>query len=222
MNSFGRIFRVSIFGESHGNCVGVIMDGCPKGISLTTEDFTDDIKRRKPGAKGTTPRKEDDFPEIISGVFNEYTTGAPITILFKNSNSRSADYEKLKAIPRPGHADFVASKKFDGFQDYRGGGHFSGRLTVALVAAGVVAKKILDLTPNDNLDLTPNPSPKERGTDAGSAAGYVTSSVEEWKSVVHFAKENRKTPTESENILWQELRNRKLNGFKFRRQHPVA
>ncbi|MGN6531959.1 MAG: chorismate synthase, partial [Ginsengibacter sp.] len=102
-----------------------------------------DIERRKPGAKGTTPRKEDDIPEIISGVFNDKSTGAPITILFKNNNTRSGDYEKQRAVPRPGHADFVAHKKFKGFEDYRGGGHFSGRLTVSLVAAGVVAKKVL-------------------------------------------------------------------------------
>ena len=143
MNSFGRLFRVSIFGESHGINVGVVIDGCPAGILLTTQDFSTDIERRKAGAKGTTPRKEDDIPEIISGVFNNKTTGTPITILFKNNNTRSADYEKLRAVPRPGHADFVASKKFGGFEDYRGGGHFSGRLTVALVAAGVVAKKTL-------------------------------------------------------------------------------
>ncbi len=155
MNSFGRIFRVSIFGESHGENVGVVIDGCPGGMPLKIEDFSPDLERRKAGAKGTTPRKEDDIPEIVSGVFNDKTTGAPITILFKNSNTRSGDYEKQRAVPRPGHADFVASKKFDGFQDYRGGGHFSGRLTVALVAAGIVAKKILD--------LIPNPSPKERG-----------------------------------------------------------
>lgn len=143
MNSFGRIFSVSIFGESHGSQVGIVVDGCPPGIPLKQEDFSSDLERRKAGAKGTTPRKEDDIPELISGVFNEKTTGAPITILFKNSNTRSTDYEKLRAVPRPGHADFVAGKKFNGFQDYRGGGHFSGRLTVCLVAAGVIAKKIL-------------------------------------------------------------------------------
>ncbi len=151
MNSFGRIFRVSIFGESHGDSVGITVDGCPPGISLSVEDFVADIERRKPGAKGTTPRKEDDIPEIISGLFNGNTTGSPITILFKNSNTRSTDYEKQRAVPRPGHADFVASKKFDGFEDYRGGGHFSGRLTVALVAAGVIAKKILK---NISIDAT--------------------------------------------------------------------
>jgi chorismate synthase len=143
MNSFGRIFRVNIFGESHGDFVGVNIDGCPPGISMRAEDFTEDIERRKPGAKGTTPRKEDDIPQFISGVFNERSTGAPITILFKNSNTRSGDYEKQRAVPRPGHADFVAHKKFKGFEDFRGGGHFSGRLTVAIVAAGVVAKKII-------------------------------------------------------------------------------
>lgn len=143
MNSFGRILRIHILGESHGPFVGITIDGCPPGIPLQAADFTEDIERRKPGAKGTTPRKEDDIPEFISGVFNDTTTGAPLTILFQNNNTRSGDYEKQRAVPRPGHADFVANKKFDGFEDYRGGGHFSGRLTVAVVAAGVVAKKII-------------------------------------------------------------------------------
>ena len=144
MNSFGRIFRVSIFGESHGNCVGINIDGCPAGLQLSVDDFNTDIERRKGGARGTTPRKEDDIPRIMNGVFNEKTTGAPITILFDNNNTRSTDYEKQRAVPRPGHADFVAAKKFGGFEDFRGGGHFSGRLTVCLVAAGVIAKKLLD------------------------------------------------------------------------------
>ncbi len=144
MNSFGRIFRVHIFGESHGPAVGVTIDGCPAGISLSSEDFEKDIERRKAGAAGTTPRKEDDIPEILSGVFNNKTTGAPITIIFRNNNTRSADYEALRDTPRPGHADFVLHQKFNGFNDYRGGGHSSGRLTVCLVAAGVVAKKVLN------------------------------------------------------------------------------
>lgn len=143
MNSFGRIFRVHIFGESHGDCVGLTIDGCPAGLPLSLEDFSVDIERRKPGAKGTTPRKEDDIPQIKNGLFNGKTTGAPITILFENKNTRSADYEKLRAVPRPGHADFVAAAKYGGNEDYRGSGHFSGRLTVCLVAAGVVAKKLL-------------------------------------------------------------------------------
>lgn len=143
MNSFGRIFRVNVFGESHGESVGVNIDGIPAGIPLKQEDFLADLGRRKAGAKGTTPRKEDDLPFLKSGVFNDHTTGAPITILFENNNTRSADYAKLREFPRPGHADFVATQKFGGFEDYRGGGHFSGRLTLNLVAAGVIAKKIL-------------------------------------------------------------------------------
>jgi chorismate synthase len=144
MNSFGRLLRMTIFGESHGLAVGLILDGCPAGLSLMPEDFSPDIERRKGGIqKGTTPRQESDLPLFKSGVFNSKTTGAPITILFENNNTRSGDYEKLRAIPRPGHADFVAHEKFGGFEDYRGGGHFSGRLTVALVAAGVIAKKLL-------------------------------------------------------------------------------
>ena len=148
MNSFGRLFRVNIFGESHGPSVGIIIDGCPAGIRLQEDDFTEDLERRKGGMqKATTPRKEDDKPIFLSGWFNGKTTGSPLTILFENKNTRSADYEKQQAIPRPGHADFVAEKKFAGNQDYRGGGHFSGRLTVCLVAAGVVAKKLLNYVP---------------------------------------------------------------------------
>ncbi len=144
MNSFGRIFQVHIFGESHGESVGINIDGCPAGLPLTVEDFLPDIERRKGGTqKGTTPRQESDLPIFKSGIFNDTTTGAPITILFENNNTRSGDYQKQRAVPRPGHADFVAHQKFGGYEDYRGGGHFSGRLTVALVAAGVIAKKLL-------------------------------------------------------------------------------
>jgi len=144
MNSFGRIFRVSIFGESHGESVGIVIDGCPAGLPLSVEDFLPDLERRKGGTqKGTTPRQEEDLPIFKSGTFNDKTTGAPITIFFENKNVRSGDYEKQRDVPRPGHADFVAHKKFAGFEDYRGSGHFSGRLTVALVAAGVIAKKLL-------------------------------------------------------------------------------
>ncbi len=147
MNSFGRIFRVNIFGESHGESVGVNIDGIPAGLPLFAEDFLEDIERRKGGIqKGTTPRKESDLPILKSGVFNNLTTGAPLTILFENNNIRSEDYQKQRVVPRPGHADFVAAKKYGGFEDYRGGGHFSGRLTVCLVAAGVIAKKLLDLS----------------------------------------------------------------------------
>lgn len=143
MNSFGRLFRVHIFGESHGESVGLTLDGLPAGLPFSVEEFLPDLERRKGGARGTTPRKEEDLPIVKSGVFNGHTTGAPLTILFENKNTRSTDYEALRAFPRPGHADLVAAEKFGGYEDYRGGGHFSGRLTVCLVAAGVLAKKML-------------------------------------------------------------------------------
>lgn len=144
MNSFGRIFRISIFGESHGECVGITIDGCPAGLSLSADDLAADLERRKGGqGKGTTPRKEDDIPLFKSGIFNGKTTGFPITILFENKNIRSEDYEKQRSIPRPGHADWVAHQKFGGHEDYRGGGHFSARLTAGIVAAGAIAKKLL-------------------------------------------------------------------------------
>jgi chorismate synthase len=141
---------MTIYGESHGTGVGLVLDGCPAGLPLKAEDFEIDIERRKGGIqKGTTPRQESDLPIFKTGIFNDRTTGAPITIFFENNNTRSGDYEKLRAIPRPGHADFVAHEKFGGYEDYRGGGHFSGRLTVALVAAGVIAKKLLMLVHTD-------------------------------------------------------------------------
>jgi len=143
MNSFGKLFRISIYGESHGASVGIVVDGCPAGIPLQISDFQEELDRRKSGAKGTTPRKEPDVPRIMSGVFQEHSTGAPIMVQFENTNTRSRDYSRLKDIPRPGHADFTAQQKYGGFQDYRGGGHFSGRLTLGLVAAGVVARKIM-------------------------------------------------------------------------------
>jgi chorismate synthase len=144
MNSFGRIFRVSIFGESHGDSVGVLIDGCPPGINIKPNDFKKDLLRRKPGALGTTTRLENDKPIIESGIFDGKSTGAPILIRFENKNVESKDYKKFKDIPRPGHADFTSGVKYAGFNDYRGSGHFSGRLTVGLVAAGVIAKKIIN------------------------------------------------------------------------------
>lgn len=143
MNSYGRIFRVMVFGESHGPMVGVTIDGCPAGIPVREQDFEKDLERRKSGAKGTTPRTEKDLPSIVSGVHNHKTTGAPVTLLFKNENIASKDYSLFDDIPRPGHADFVAMKKFRSFHDGRGGGHFSGRITIALVAVGVLAKKMI-------------------------------------------------------------------------------
>jgi chorismate synthase len=143
MNRFGSILGLSIFGESHGESVGIVIDGCPPGVPIAAEDFATDIERRKTGKPGTSPRVESDWPLIKSGVFKGKSSGSPITILFNNSNTQSKDYSEIKNTPRPGHADFTAFKKYNGFNDYRGGGHFSGRVTVGLVAAGVIAKKIL-------------------------------------------------------------------------------
>lgn len=147
MNSFGRLFRVHIFGESHGQSVGIVIDGCPAGLELGADDLLPDLERRKGGKqKGTTPRQEADYPFFKSGLFNGRTTGAPIAIFFENNNTRSADYDKQRSFPRPGHADLVAHQKYGGFEDYRGGGHFSARLTTGLVAAGAIAKKLLGKT----------------------------------------------------------------------------
>ena len=158
MNTFGQRFKVSIFGESHGEMIGVVLDGVPAGLELSEQDFMSDISRRKSGAKGTTPRIEADTPMIMSGVFEGHTTGAPLTVTFRNTNTHSSDYNLFAAMPRPGHADLTAAMKWDECQDPRGGGHFSGRLTLPIVAAGVVAKKILqdatilDETPMDSIE----------------------------------------------------------------------
>ena len=143
MNSWGNRFRVTLWGESHGAQVGVTIDGVPAGIALAESDFEADLARRRAGAAGTTPRKESDAPHIASGIYRGFTTGAPLTVEFLNENTRSGDYASLASHPRPSHADWVAMKKFHGYNDPRGGGHFSGRITLALVTAGVVAKKIL-------------------------------------------------------------------------------
>ncbi len=143
MNSFGTLFRITVYGESHGKAIGVIIDGMPAGIKIDSESIFLDMQKRKPSQMGSTPRKEDDEVNIMSGVFNGYSTGAPIHLMIENHNVKSSDYDELKAHPRPGHADFVAEKKYRGFQDHRGGGHFSGRLTAAIVAAGSIAKQII-------------------------------------------------------------------------------
>ena len=169
MNTFGRKYRVSIFGESHGDLIGVVLDGVPAGLELSEQDLMADIQRRKSGARGTTPRLEDDLPQIVSGVFEGHTTGAPLTVVFKNSNTHSSDYETFAVMPRPGHADLTAALKWDDCQDPRGGGHFSGRLTLPIVAAGTVAKKILaDAT---LLDETPCTQVHARLVELGGVPG---------------------------------------------------
>jgi chorismate synthase len=144
MNSFGRQFRVSIFGESHGECVGILIDGCPAGLPLTQDEFHGDLERRRGGKMGTTPRKEPDIPLLKTGILRGTTTGSPILILFNNKDVDSSPYEEIRFTPRPGQADFASFHKYRGFNDYRGGGPFSGRLTAGLVAAGVIAKKLIE------------------------------------------------------------------------------
>lgn len=143
MNSFGKIFNITVFGSSHADDVGVIIKGCPAGIQLFTDLLLPDLQRRKPTQTGTTARLETDVPEIVSGVTEGRTTGEPIKIQFKNQNFDSTAYQQFYDIPRPSHADFVAMRKYGNETDLRGGGQFSGRMTVALVAAGAIAKQIL-------------------------------------------------------------------------------
>lgn len=143
MNTFGRKFKLSIFGESHGEGIGIVIDGSPAGIALKEADFKADFDRRRSGARGTTPRREPDLPKILSGVYQGKTTGAPLAIVFENTNTQSQDYDEIQDIARPGHADFTSDKKYQGYNDPRGGGHFSGRITLGLVAAGYLAKQIL-------------------------------------------------------------------------------
>ena len=144
MNHIGRLFQLNIYGESHGGSVGIVLDGVKPGIELSKEDFIYDLSRRKSGGLGTTPRIEPDEVIIDSGIFNGYTTGAPLSLRFLNTNTISKDYSNLVLHPRPSHADWTAREKYNGYNDYRGGGHFSGRITLGIVAAGVVAKKMLD------------------------------------------------------------------------------
>lgn len=180
MNTFGRKYRVSIFGESHGELIGVVLDGVPAGLELSEEDFMQDILRRKSGAKGTTPRVEADQPCIVSGVFEGHTTGAPLTVTFRNTNTHSSDYSLFAAMPRPGHADLTAALKWDDCQDPRGSGHFSGRLTLPIVAAGVVAKKIIkDAT---MLDETPCSAVNARIAELGGI-----SDQDQWQDAIDQA-----------------------------------
>lgn len=146
MNTFGRAFRVHIWGESHGPSVGVLVDGCPPGIPLTPDDLAADLDRRRGGRPGTTTRVEPDTPSFDSGVFQGHTTGSPIAIRFGTQDARPGAYTHIRHTPRPGHADLVAHHRFGGYADPRGGGHFSGRLTVGLVAAGAIARRIITPT----------------------------------------------------------------------------
>jgi chorismate synthase len=143
-NSLGEAFRITLFGESHGSAIGVVIDGCPAGLELGVEDIQRAVDRRKPqNGAGQTARQEADAVEILSGLFNGRTTGAALSLLVRNRDTDSSAYEKMRFTPRPGHADYTAWVKYGGFNDYRGGGLFSGRVTVALVMAGALAAKLL-------------------------------------------------------------------------------
>jgi chorismate synthase len=154
-NSIGKEFTVTTFGESHGKCIGVVVDGCPAGLSLSEADVQVELDRRiPPQPKIVSPRIEKDKVEILSGVFNGFTTGAPISMMVENRQADSSDYEAIKDLPRPGHADYTAHVRYGGFNDYRGGGRFSGRVSVALIMAGAVAKKLLSTVDVDVLAYT--------------------------------------------------------------------
>lgn len=143
-NSLGKLFTVTSFGESHGPCVGIIIDGCPAGLPIAEADIQKEVDRRKPEAvAGGTGRTEEDRVEILSGVFNGFASGAPICLLIRNKDIDSSVYEKIRFLPRPGHADYTAYVKYGGFNDFRGGGRFSGRITAGFVMAGTIAKKVL-------------------------------------------------------------------------------
>lgn len=145
-NSFGHLFTISTFGESHGRGVGVIIDGCPAGLPITKEEIQQEVDKRKPKTDTiSTSRVEEDKVEILSGIFNGITTGASICLLLWNTNIDSTEYERIRFLPRPGHADYTAFIKYGGFNDFRGGGMFSGRITATFVMAGAIAKKLLNL-----------------------------------------------------------------------------
>jgi len=144
-NSFGTLFTITSFGESHGRCVGVTIDGCPAGLPISEEDIQKEADKRKPASPIATARAEEEKVEILSGIFNGHTTGAPIALLIWNQDIDSSEYEKTRHLLRPGHADYTAFIKYGGFNDFQGGGRFSGRITATFVMAGAIAKKLLNL-----------------------------------------------------------------------------
>ena len=146
-NTLGEQFTLTSFGESHGRCIGMVLDGCPSGLPLSESDLQFELDKRKPGQSIiTTQRKEEDKVEILSGVFNGYTTSAPICAIIWNKDSDSKPYEVIKNSPRPGHADYPSLVKYGGYADYRGSGRFSGRLTATMVMGGAIAQKLLNHT----------------------------------------------------------------------------
>ena len=145
-STYGEKLKLSIFGQSHGTAIGMTLDGVPAGLPIDMDYLQQFLNRRAPGQNDySSPRKEEDSPEFLSGIVNGYTCGAPLAAIIRNTNTRSGDYENLKDCPRPGHADYTAQAKYNGFQDVAGGGHFSGRLTAALCIAGALCKQWLEM-----------------------------------------------------------------------------
>jgi len=144
-NSLGKLFTITSFGESHSRCVGIIIDGCPAGLPVSEEDIQREVDKRKPTSPIATTRAEEDKVEILSGIFNGHATGAPICLLIWNKDIDPSEYERIRFLPRPGHADYTADMKYGGFNDFRGGGRFSGRITATFVMAGAIAKKLLSV-----------------------------------------------------------------------------
>lgn len=161
LNNIGYLYKTTIFGASHEDYCGVLIEGVKPGLKIEEADFWPSLDRRRPGAYGT-PRKESDKPLLVSGIYNSYTTGQPLLIMFKNENKKSSDYDKLINHPRPSHADFVANVKYHGYNDPRGGGPFSGRLTLGLVASGVVASKIFPIEIQSEIISLKGESNKEK------------------------------------------------------------
>ncbi len=203
--SFGKNINISIFGESHGEGIGIVINGIKPGFKIDMDKILEEMARRAPGQNAmSTSRKETDEPIILSGIFEGYTTGTPISMIIKNSDTRSKDYAKTKDIARPGHADFTGYVKYKGFNDYRGGGHFSGRLTAPLVFAGAIAKQVLE----------------EEGVHIGSHIKQIGNVKDGYFNEVHVNKDafdelkkevlpvlNKKVQLEMENeiLKWKEL-----------------
>ena len=179
-NSFGNNVSVTLFGESHGAAVGAVIDGLPAGISVNESFIEHQLFLRRPVGKISTPRKETDKFSIVSGVFNGKTTGTPICVLIPNENTKSGDYSKNYGKARPGHADYTAYVKYNGCEDYRGGGHFSGRITAGLVAAGAIA---VDLLKNKGIYI---------GTHIKKCAGVSDTGFADYKKDIQTFIETKK------------------------------
>ncbi len=203
--SFGKKINISIFGESHGEGIGVVINGIPSGLEIDMEKVNREMERRAPGRNDiSTPRKEKDEPMILSGVFNGYTTGTPIAMVIKNGDTKSKDYSKTKDIARPGHADYTGFVKYNGFNDYRGGGHFSGRITAPLVFAGAIAKQVLE----------------QKGITVGSHIKQIVGVKDKYFESVHLDKETlEKLSKEALPVLDESKREEMLNEIYKYKEH---